>query len=121
VEKFGWSRRWPVDALRIDLGGYMNLHLTTFFSGICMTTFVFCGIFFLKFWKASKDKFFLFFGISCWLLSLERIILLFVEAAHHPIGDDLAESGAWVYLIRLFAFALILVAIIEKNRPQKKS
>jgi hypothetical protein len=96
-----------------------HLHAKAFLSGVSMITLAFCGVFFLKFWKTSKDKFFLFFSVACWLLSLERIVLFFVEATNHPTGNDLAESGAWVYLIRLLAFALILVAIIEKNRQPK--
>jgi len=86
-------------------------------SGITTATFAASGIFFLKFYKTSRDPFYLFFCLSCWLLSIERIaILTFIGPAQTN-----GESSPWVYLIRLVAFSLIVIAIVNKNRTRKKS
>lgn len=90
-----------------------------FISGIYMATFAASGVFFLKFWRASKDRFFLFFCLACWLLSLERVALFFVEGGYsaNPVAD---EPRTWVYIFRMFAYVLILWAVIDKNRKASR-
>jgi DMSO/TMAO reductase YedYZ heme-binding membrane subunit len=79
---------------------------------------------YLKFWRASGDRFFLFLllCVACWLLALERVVLLFVRAA---TGDgDVAgptEATVWIYLIGLAAFAVIIFAVIGKNRASRRT
>lgn len=89
-----------------------------FFSGFAMAAFSACALFFFKFWKASHDRFFFYFGSACFLLAAER----FAGLLYNPLnshGDQLTESGIYVYMIRLAAFVMLLVGIWEKNRPQK--
>ncbi len=90
-----------------------------FISGIYMTTFAFSGIFFLKFWRASKDRFFLYFALACWLISMERVLLFFVQG-YSPL-PSVSEPRTMAYVVRMFAFALILIAIIDKNRRARRS
>lgn len=87
-----------------------------FLYGIALATFAFSAVFFLKFWKASRDKFFLYFCTACGLLAFERFVILCVTYQH--VGPHQAEISIWVYLIRLFAFSVIMGAIIEKNRSR---
>lgn len=82
-----------------------------FLSGIYMATFGACGFFFLKFWRRSHDRFFLFFAWACWLIASERIALLFAATEHEP--------RSIVYFIRLAAFILIIAAIVNKNLERK--
>jgi hypothetical protein len=91
---------------------------SVFLSGICMATFAFSGIFFLKFWKASHDRFFLFFSLACGLLAAERVVLLFMSDQYSP--NYSIEHNPWIYVIRVMAFGLILTAIVEKNRSKPK-
>jgi len=93
------------------------MSISTFLFGITFTTFMFSGIFFLKFWLASRDKFFLFFCVACWLLGFERLVLGVLTEQH--VGPHQAEISIWVYLIRLLAFSVIIAAIIVKNRSTK--
>lgn len=81
---------------------------TTFFSGMSLAVFAAAGLFFTKFWKKTREPFFLVFGFACWMLSIERIPLLIY-------GVD-AEAHSWVYLIRLSAFILIMIAVVRANR-----
>lgn len=90
--------------------------IAIFVSGICLATFAASGYFFLRFWKGSRDSFFLYFSIACWLLAIERLALLFFGEAALPIRSELTEASSWVYLMRLGAFAFILIAIIHQNR-----
>ncbi|CAN5625782.1 hypothetical protein BH20VER1_BH20VER1_26910 [soil metagenome] len=73
-------------------------------SMVCLTI----ALFFFRFWKQTGDRFFLGFGAAFLLLMVERIILVTIGATH--------ELAPFVYLVRLLAFALIIAAIVDKNR-----
>lgn len=86
-----------------------------FFAGIACAAFGASGVFFLKFWRASRDPFFLHFTVACWLLAIERCAIIALD--HVPRDPELgSESGIWVYLIRLVAFVVILMGVIRKNQ-----
>lgn len=70
---------------------------------------IIAGLFFFRFWKSTGDRFFLFFSISFELEGINRIVLGLTGA----FREDLPEY----YLVRLISYALILVAILDKNRP----
>lgn len=71
------------------------------------------GLFFLRFWKSSRDRFFLYFALSFLIDGCSRVFFTFSRAS----DEDLPVF----YLIRLLAYGLILVAILEKNNPWNKS
>lgn len=73
-----------------------------------MIAFLIGGTFFLRFWKQTRDGFFLIFAVAFWLMAVERIPLAFVYPNQ--------ETKPFVYLIRLAAFSLIIAAILYKNR-----
>ncbi len=64
------------------------------------------ALFFFRFWRESHDRLFAFFAFGFALLSLDRVMLPWVQ----PIEV--------LYVLRLIAFMLIAVAIIEKNRSR---
>lgn len=96
------------------------MNIVEFFSGIYFATFMAAGVFFLKFWKSSGDRFFLFFCLACWLISLERVFLFMVGGYQTETGP-LSEVRSMVYLTRALAYVLILVAIVEKNRRSRRN
>jgi hypothetical protein len=77
-------------------------------GAIAMASFV-AGLFFLRFWKTSGDRFFLFFAIAFWIEAVSRTCLALV----HPLPEDFP----FFYAMRLLAFGLIFFAILDKNRP----
>lgn len=87
-----------------------------FLSGITVATFGASALFFYRFWKASHDRFFLFFSAACGLLSLDRIIALFIQATQLTLRNAETEATSWIYLVRLLSFSIILVAVVDKNR-----
>lgn len=66
------------------------------------------GLFFLKFWRATQDRFFLFFAISFFIEAANRISLSVVFDVH--------EASPTYYLIRVVSYSFIIFAIVEKNR-----
>jgi hypothetical protein len=83
----------------------MNL----FISGVLVTGYAVAALFFLRFWKQSRDRLFGFFAAAFGLLAVQRGALAAVEHG--------SPSSTWLYALRLLAFLLILVAVIDKNRP----
>ncbi len=88
--------------------------LLGFLVGVFAITFAASGVFFLKFWKESRDSFFLYFAIACFLFFFERIVVISLDSSYNLLGSS-SEELAWVYLLRLSAFAVILAAILKKN------
>ena len=81
--------------------------LNPFLSGAVVMGFAIAGLFFLKFWKKTRDSLFLAFTLAFWLLGLTQGLLAF--------SDVPVEERSWLYLLRLTAFVLILLAIWRKN------
>jgi hypothetical protein len=81
--------------------------------GAIIMGYAVAGLFFLRFWRQTRDRLFLIFAISFWILGAQRLALALTAQA--------AESLTGLYLVRLFAFLLILVAIIDKNRGRGRS
>ncbi len=89
--------------------------INQFMSGAVMLASWAAGLFFLRFWQRTRDRFFGMFAVAFWLLALERILLLMLD----PVWGD--ETRTYVYLIRSLAFVVILVAIVDKNRTLRPS
>jgi len=66
------------------------------------------GLHFLRFWKDSRDRLFVFFFLAFWVLSLNWLGLALI--------DEPTETRHYVYAVRLVAFMLIIAGIIDKNR-----
>lgn len=81
--------------------------LMSFLSGATVMGFWVAGLFFLRFWTRTRDELFLAFTISFWLLGLSQALLAFSNV---PV-----EERTPLYLLRLAAFTLILVAVLRKN------
>ena len=84
--------------------------LEPFLSGAIMLASIVISMFFWRFRKTSGDRLFGFFAIAFLLLGLERVGAEF----------NSANPRSLLYLIRLMAFVLILYAILDKNRAEKK-
>jgi hypothetical protein len=77
-------------------------------SGAIVMGYSVAGLFFLRFWRETRDRLFLIFCGAFWLLGVQRLVLAFTR--------DMIEDHTGLYLVRLFAFLLILGAIVDKNR-----
>lgn len=82
--------------------------LYDFLSGAVAFGFLVCALFFLRFWHRTSDQLFLAFALAFGLLGASQTIL--------ALANIPTEERGSVFLIRLAAFALILIAIARKNR-----
>ena len=82
--------------------------LYDFLAGAITMGFVVAGLFFLRFWSDTRDGLFLAFAFAFWLLGLNQGLL--------ALTDIPVEERSPLYLLRLTAFALILVSVAIKNR-----
>lgn len=87
--------------------------LNDFLSGAIMICYLVAGLFFLRFWFATRDRLFMFFALAFWVLGVNQILSIFVAE-----GTD---NRSYIYLIRLLAFVLILIGVGMKNRSRRRS
>lgn len=66
------------------------------------------SLFFLRHWKVTGDRLFIFFSVAFAMLAMNWFALSGV--------DPTFEARHLIYLIRLAAFVLIIVGIVDKNR-----
>ena len=86
--------------------------LSNFLSGAITMGFLAGGLFFLRFWRETRDQLFLTFAVAFWLLGLVQAML--------ALGPTALEERSWLYVLRLRAFMLIAGSIIRKNRAPER-
>jgi hypothetical protein len=86
--------------------------MVEFLSGASCVAAAAIALFFLRFWRDSGDRFFAFFALAFAIFAANRIALTAL--------DDESEARTVVYLARAAAFGIIVLAIVDKNRPQRE-
>lgn len=85
--------------------------MTEFLAGaVAMASWV-AGLVFLRFYRRTDDRIFLFFAASFWLDAVGRTL----EVAWRWSDD----GSPVVYVLRVVAYGLIVIGILDKNRPQR--
>jgi hypothetical protein len=84
--------------------------METFLMGAIAMAWGVVAAFFVRFWRETRDRLFLIFAIAFGLLGSTRVIIAAME--------DPQREHSHVYWLRLAAYLLILIAIIDKNRPR---
>lgn len=79
-----------------------------FVSGLITMGFLVSGLFFVRFWVRTRDGLFAAFAAAFWLLAANQALL---ALSNLPV-----EERSLMYLLRLAAFAIIILAIALKNR-----
>jgi hypothetical protein len=69
--------------------------------------------FFLRFWVEGRDRFFLLFTLSFLLEALNRVMI--------GLAATPSEARPWLYGVRLLAYLLIIIAVVDKNRARSRS
>jgi hypothetical protein len=75
-----------------------------FLSGCLTMAYAVAGLFFLRFWRDSRDRLFAFFAAAFWILAAQRAVV------------TLMNVSEIVYGLRALAFIVIIFAIVDKNR-----
>lgn len=81
--------------------------LSTFLAGAISLASLVIALAFLRFWRATRDTFFILFALSFALESAGRGASVFLQ---------LSDSNPAFYGIRVIAYGLIIAAIWHKNR-----
>ena len=85
--------------------------LHPFLFGVLTTAGFVAALTFLRFWKMTRDRLFIFFAAAFVVLALNWLVL--------AMTDPASEDRYHVFLLRLLAFAFILYGIVDKNRRAK--
>jgi zinc transporter ZupT len=81
--------------------------VTDFLAGAATLGYSVAAVFFLRFWRTTRDRLFIAFAAGFMLLALNQVLAALIEA-----GD---ERTPFVYSLRVLGFLLILSAIVDKN------
>lgn len=85
--------------------------MTAFLHGAIAAAAAIAGLVFLRYFRHTHDRFFLFLTASFWLETAGRIwSVVYLEA----------DDDASVYVLRAISYALILAAILDKNLPKRR-
>ncbi|HYE43930.1 MAG TPA: DUF5985 family protein [Caulobacteraceae bacterium] len=81
--------------------------MADFVAGAITMGYAVAALFFLRFWRRTHDGLFGAFAGAFFLMALTSLIV--------KIADIPREEQSMVYLLRLAAFSLIIIAILRKN------
>ena len=70
------------------------------------------ALFFVRYWRVTGDRLFLFFALAFVAMSVNWIGLSSI--------DPTLEPQHLIYLARLLAFVLIIIGIVDKNRRSRR-
>jgi len=79
-------------------------------GAVAMASLV-AALFFLRFWRQSNDRLFLWFSIAFAMDALTRLLL--------GLSHVSVEQEPLFYFARLATFCAIIVAVVQKNWPSK--
>ncbi|HET8796650.1 MAG TPA: DUF5985 family protein [Thermoanaerobaculia bacterium] len=77
-------------------------------SGALIAGYAMVALFFLRFWVSARERLFALFALAFAVLALQRLAL--------SVTDGSMENQTIFYLLRLAAFVIILIAIVDRNR-----
>ena len=86
----------------------MSAAASHFVSGLITMGFLIAGVFFLRFWTKTRDLLFAGFAAAFWLLAANQALV--------AVLDIPRDERSWIYLLRVAAFAMIIEAVVWKNR-----
>lgn len=89
------------------MGGRTVTSLSAFLTGAVSVASLVVALFFLRFWRTTRDAFFLYFSLSFAIEGASRTLSLLLQVP---------DSNPIFYGVRVIAYGLIIIAIWQKNR-----
>lgn len=80
----------------------------TIYGAVIMGCLI-AAVFFMNFWRRSRDRFFVFFALAFLLLAINWLVIV--------IRGEPSRFYPAAYVTRLTAFVVIIIAALDKNRP----
>jgi len=78
-----------------------------FIAGLLTAGYLAAALFFLKFWRRTRDGLFAAFSVAFVLMAVNQAVPVLFGIPNESLGG--------VYLLRLAAFLVIIWAILRKN------
>jgi Family of unknown function (DUF5985) len=85
--------------------------IVSFMLGVIAALSFTAAVFFLRFWRDTRDFFFIPFAVFFFVEGSDRVALLFFR---NP-----GEGSFWIYFVRFCALLLILFGILHKNYSRR--
>lgn len=85
--------------------------MLSYLNGSITVCSLMIGLFFFKYYRKTRDRLLVYFGVAFWMLGAERFLLTLVPQEN--------ESRSLIFLLRLSAFLLIIIGILGKNRERR--
>jgi hypothetical protein len=79
-----------------------------FLTGVTAMGCFVIALFFVRYWRATGDRFFALFAVAFGIFAINRVVL--------GLLDESSDFRPGIYIARLLAFAVIAAAILDKNR-----
>jgi hypothetical protein len=86
--------------------------MLTFVTGATVMACLVAVLFFVRFWRHTGDPLFAWFAVAFGLMGLNWLLLALVDPAD--------EYRPYLYLLRLAAYATIILAVVQKNRRKPR-
>jgi hypothetical protein len=90
-----------------DIGTMPDPTMVAFSGGATGVECLVAGLFFLRFWRRTGESLFVAFAFAFWLLGANAVLPVVLARPAQLHGE--------IYLLRLAAFLLIILAIAGKN------
>ncbi len=84
--------------------------MRTFMWGVLAMSSAIAALFFLRFWRETRERLFAYFALAFAGLMANWIGLAVID---HPTDEAQQE---YAYVVRLVAFVILIIGIIDKNR-----
>jgi hypothetical protein len=81
-----------------------------FVTGATVMACLVAVLFFARFWRHTREPLFAWFAVAFGLMGLNWQLLALVGPTD--------EFRPYLYLLRLAAYAMIIAAVVQKNRPK---
>jgi hypothetical protein len=86
----------------------LTVRLVPFVLGAIAMASLAVSLFFVRFYRETRDPLFLFFAAAFGVEAINRSVLAFQATPN--------EASPYLYIMRAFGYSLILVGIYRKNR-----
>ena len=83
--------------------------MSQFLHGAITSVSFAIGLFFLRYWRTTRDRLFVMFSAAFWLLAL-----------HWTLSSAFPQLTTYAHVLRFLAFVLIALAVLDKNRSAKR-
>jgi hypothetical protein len=89
----------------------VTAYLLTLYGALIVMC-VLTGLFFLRYWSLTRDRFFLWLAGAFGTFSVSWTLL--------ACDTESTEHTSYIYAVRLVGFLLIVIGIVLKNQPGRE-